>query len=75
MNHQLKTETCYFEAVQSRVKMFEIRFNDRDFKVGDVLILREIEDNDYTGRVLTVHVTYITHYKQKPGYVVIGISH
>lgn len=41
MKHDLKTWTEYFQAVKSGDKTFEIRENDRNFKVGDVLLLRE----------------------------------
>lgn len=39
MIHELKILPEYFEAVTSGRKQFEIRKNDRDFKVGDQLIL------------------------------------
>jgi len=38
--HFLKTWAEYFEAVKSGNKTFEVRVNDRDFKVGDILVLR-----------------------------------
>jgi hypothetical protein len=41
MKHELKTWTEFFQAVKSGAKTFEIRENDRDYKVGDVLWLRE----------------------------------
>lgn len=41
MIHNLKTWPEYFRAVRNREKTFELRFNDRDFKVGDVLLLQE----------------------------------
>ncbi|MGC4668415.1 DUF3850 domain-containing protein, partial [Enterococcus hirae] len=39
--HELKILPEYFEAVTSGRKKFEIRKNDRDYKVGDRLYLRE----------------------------------
>jgi hypothetical protein len=39
--HQLKTWPEYFKAIHRGEKTFELRNNDRDFKKGDILILRE----------------------------------
>ncbi|HBD0694848.1 TPA: DUF3850 domain-containing protein, partial [Enterococcus faecalis] len=39
--HTLKIETEFFKAVKERRKTFEIRKNDRNFQVGDILILEE----------------------------------
>lgn len=75
MNHELKIQPQYFEAVANRTKQFEIRFNDRGFQVGDVLILREYDNGEYTGRSLSADVIYITDYCQQPHYVVMGIRH
>lgn len=38
--HKLKTLQPWFEEVWDREKRFEIRLNDRDFQVGDRLLLR-----------------------------------
>lgn len=61
--HELKTWPVFFEAVWSGDKTFEIRKNDRGFRVGDWLRLRESSfkgiETVYTGRVLLVEVTYI----------------
>jgi hypothetical protein len=78
--HELKTISSFFECVADGRKPFEIRKNDRNFKVGDVLLLREIEpthsgqNETYTGRMKAVKVTYMTDWNQRPGYVVMGIS-
>lgn len=41
MVHELKTWNEYFEAVFMGHKTFEVRKNDRDFKKGDTLILKD----------------------------------
>lgn len=41
--HNLKTWPEYFRAVRNREKTFEVRLNDRDFKVDDILVLKEFD--------------------------------
>jgi len=52
--HELKILPVHFDAVEDGVKTFELRLNDRDYKVGDVLWLKEWDDDRkiFTGRVL-----------------------
>lgn len=58
--HELKTWPVYFTAIDTGFKKFEIRKNDRNFKDGDLLILREysFELKEYTERVMAVKVIY-----------------
>ena len=75
--HELKIKYRHFDHVSNGNKPFEIRYNDRDFKLGDVLWLRETQhcsNPGYTGQSQSVRVTYITSYEQKDGYVVMGIA-
>jgi hypothetical protein len=63
--HQLKCWPEYFDRLKSGEKRFEIRRNDRDFQVGDILVIsawspalkRFIEGR----RPLRFKVTYILH--------------
>lgn len=73
--HCLKILPKYFNDVQSGVKTFEIRKNDRDFKVGDYLLLEEYlpDKEKYTGRKVEKKITYITDYAQKNNYIVMAI--
>lgn len=57
--HELKILPKYFEAVRDGSKTFELRKNDRDYKYGDYLALREWDGEEYTGRAMLVIVTYI----------------
>lgn len=64
--HELKTWPEPFQAILEGKKKFEYRLNDRDYQVGDELILKEFRPNEknpnasrYTGRVLRAVVTYI----------------
>jgi hypothetical protein len=75
--HELKTWPAYFDAVERGDKMFEVRLDDRNFAVGDVLRLREWcpTRGDYTGREAKRRVTYVLRDYPAfvPGYVVLGI--
>ena len=75
MEHELKILPEYFVAVAKGLKTFEIRKNDRNFEVGDILILNEIHyySRNSTGRSVEKKVTYITDYAQKENYVVMAI--
>ena len=59
--HELKTWTSFFDAVLDGTKTFEVRRNDRGFKVGDRLDLMEFspESNSYTGRHCHRFISYI----------------
>lgn len=39
--HKLKTWPEYFQAVWLKLKLFDLRNNDRDFRVNDTLLLQE----------------------------------
>jgi len=41
MTHDIKILSEYFNAVADGSKPFEVRRNDRDYQVGDTLLLRE----------------------------------
>lgn len=76
--HQLKTINPYFSAVFQGVKNFEVRLNDRDFKVGDEVHLQEydLQTNEYSGREVRAEITYVLKDYEaiKPGYVVFGLK-
>ena len=72
--HELKTWPSFFEAVLSGDKTFEVRRNDRDFAVGDKLVLLEwdpskskvrLDDGTvsdltaFTGRKIEKRVSYV----------------
>lgn len=72
--HELKILPEYFSAVAKGLKTFEIRKNDRDYQVGDLLDLKEWNGEDFTGYSVLMQVTYITDYAQVDDYVVLGIE-
>ena len=81
--HDLKTWPKYFKHLLDGSKTFEVRKNDRSFRAGDSLRLREWEPNPfpddqsghYTGREITVLVTYVlrTGKFKLPDHVIMGI--
>lgn len=78
MIHELKTLPIYFEEVIEGRKSFEVRKNDRSFKVGDMLALNEYdaEKKEYTGNSCLVVVDYILKDDNycKNGFVIMAIK-
>ena len=80
--HKLKLDSFYYDDSASGIKTFEIRENDRDFKVGDILELREwvwssLEGKGaYTGNVHWKIITYILEDEEYlyEGFVCLGVS-
>lgn len=57
--HELKILPKYFKPILDGTKNFELRKNDRDYKVGDDLLLQEYAHGMYTGRKVHKRITYI----------------
>lgn len=57
--HRLKTVQPFFDAVKARDKHFDLRLNDRDFQVGDTVVLEEWTGNHYTGKGVTRKIKYV----------------
>ena len=81
--HNLKITLRYYYDIDFGKKTFEIRKNDRDYKVGDELVLDPYDDGYYMPKVseefvkragLLCKVTYITDYAQQDNYVVLGFK-
>ena len=77
MLHELKTYPKYFQETIEGNKLFEIRKNDRNFQVGDVLLLKEWDNIKYTGSEVGAMVRYILDDKfigLAEGYVALGMQ-
>lgn len=74
--HKIKIAPMYFEDLLRGIKTFELRKNDRDFKVGDTLILGEFRDGDYTGKEIKTEITYLLqdYTGLIEGYCILGIK-
>lgn len=77
--HDLKIWPIYFDAVAFGDKRFEVRKDDRDFRVGDELRLREWDPQteSYTGRECLAVIDYLLTGGAlgiETGYVVMSIT-
>lgn len=82
--HRLKLNSRWFQEVYDRRKTFEVRFDDREFEVGDYLALQEVVEKqdgtfERTGREVTAKVDFILRAEDFPaglkeGYVVMAID-
>jgi len=78
MEHELKTLPEYFWEVRNKNKTFELRKDDRDYKAGDTLRLKEWNYVKYTGRECVRTIKYTLRdcekYGLKKGYVILGMK-
>lgn len=76
MKKELKVDPRYFEESWSDRKLFEIRKNDRDYRLEDDIVLREFDEpsNLYTGREINGRISYITDFEQKEGWIVFSLG-
>lgn len=60
--HKCKSWTYFYDAIALGIKTHDLRNNDRNFEVGDVVTLQRYDQvaGVYTGEEQDVIVTYIT---------------
>jgi len=86
MIHELKTHPQFFAALYAGNKTFEVRKDDRGFKIGDELLLKEFYPDGaswdstkigYTGRILHRRIDYILRggkFGIEEGFCVMAVS-
>ena len=76
IKHDLKISPKYYDDIKHNHKKFELRKNDRDYQVGDLFILREYENGEYTGRYFFQSIGYVLkdcpEFGLKDGYCIFG---
>lgn len=78
MHHDLKLFTKYFQAVVDCQKRSEVRYDDRNYQIGDTVTLREgqpgVNGFEYTGRSVSARISYIDDYGLDSGYLNLSLD-
>lgn len=74
--HDIKIGKEFFEDVKNNVKTFELRKNDRDYKVGEILELHEYEAGEETGKTCRKLIAYMLKEFTglQDGYCILGLK-
>ena len=74
--HQIELAATFYGDVAAGRKTFELRKNDRDYRVGQVLELMEFHDGSHTGRVIHADIVYMLEdfTGLQEGYCILGIQ-
>lgn len=68
----------YYKEIRTHRKMFEIRKDEDNFQVGDIIVLREWDGEKYTGNKTRREITYILRnaegYGLKEGYCILSLQ-
>lgn len=74
--HEVKIASSYYEDIISGKKKFELRKNDRGYKVGDSLKMLEFDEGKHTGRTIDADIIYMLedYTGLEEGYCILGID-
>lgn len=74
--HDVKLAAMYYDDVISGRKPFELRKNDRDYRVGEILREHECIDGEETGRIIVADIIYLLedYTGLQEGYCILGID-
>jgi hypothetical protein len=77
--HLLKTIQPYFDDISLGKKPFELRKNDRNFKLGDIILLIEYNpvSDQIIPKIIATRVTYFmgdNHAGIEQGYCILGVT-
>lgn len=63
--HRLKSWAHFYDAIKAGRKLHDLRIMDREYAVGDILILERYDNINgvYSGENIKVEITYITSNK------------
>lgn len=82
MTHAVKTWKEYFLHQQNGTKLFELRFDDRNYQIGDTFLSQEYDHvkKEYTGKEINFSIAYILRGKYaelfglKKGYCILQLK-
>lgn len=74
--HDIRLGDSFFDDVLECRKSFELRKNDRDYRVGDILYMMEFKDGRNTGRAVKRKIIYMLEdfTGLEDGYCILGME-
>ncbi len=77
--HHVKCWPRFYKAIDNGTKPFEVRFDDRNYRVGDILIIQEYdpESNYFSGNEVSREITYKVNGRAfgiQEGFCVLGLK-
>lgn len=77
--HQLKIKAQYFFSIRYKYKTFELRKDDRDYELGDIIHFvtedgREFGEDENNAYMITYILRNCKEYGLKDGYCILSIK-
>lgn len=77
-HHNLKLFKKYFQHMVDCEMLGQVRYNDRDYQVGDTITFhegqQELSGYEYTGRTISGMISYIDDFGCQYGHLNLSIS-
>jgi hypothetical protein len=74
--HELKIEQHWYDRLVTGEKTHELRFNDKDYQVGDVLLFKLPHGEAYPEQFGITHILHCYQFSQglKDGYCILSLE-
>ena len=75
MIHRFNVDPIEFHNIKRHFKFYDIRINDREYRIGDTIVYKELEDFGLSGEEVKREVSYLETKAEglQDGYVILSI--
>ena len=73
-HHRVKAIPKQFKSIKDLERVADVRYNDRDYQIGDIITFYEYHEGMYLGERISAIIAYIDDFGCQHGYVNLSLK-